>query len=695
MASTRTVLQALQRPITVLLFLCGVAIPLTLLWMTNSRESHPVDVEVANVLAHNNHERKPLDYSDSRDRSDVLRFEIQEMKQIKLSVQNELRQLEKERSDLYKNVETNKDSLARIKKQVTIAKSDLQQAKLKLAKAQRDENRGARGGFTPTVVNPAPIVLVNMPPREINDHVYAKLSPQISSFQSCSYEDCFDYSRCVLSKPFSIYVYNLQPNMNHFELKDSSLLDKISASLSDKHKITDDPISACVFLIIIGPLRTQISDLQQKLEALPYWGKDGTNHLVLDLSFGDYTQIDKRPSNRVIYAGIFSPWNNYDIILAPILKDGISHNYWKKLPRHLPAFRSTLLYFEGEVSGNTDSRYGVNGLWISANDFEAIKDAINTKSSDRVLVKTNCESYNTDDSSNIHAMRLGEWKLCGNLEHRTATLSQSTFSLILGSKTGVLGPATYSRLIEALQFGSIPVLLGVKALPFHSVIDWKRASVDIPSSRVGELHYILRSLQPNTILEYRRQGRFLWETYFSSTTSIVDTVFAILRYKAYYPPPSARDYTEAKPLLRFPSTFNHPASPVHQQNFSVYSTQFWNHPPGPFHMYPTTPFTSGPVSGSQYEGLSPDQVTRLPAHVIQAGGITGPLFQDYLLGNIPEEQFTVVILTYERNAVLMEAIQRLDDLDGLAKVVVVWNSPTPPTEDLNWPTIGAPVEVGL
>ncbi len=690
MVAVWTALRGLQRPLAGLLFLCGVAVPIVLLCVANNNESEPV--EVVNVLTRN-HERRPLDYSDSKDKSEVLKFHIQEMKQIKLSVQNELRELEKERSDLYKDIEMNRDSFALLRKQITVAKSNLQQTHSKLAKAQRENNPLAKRDFTPSVINPAPIVVINIPPRERESVITHKLSV---NHQHCSYEDCFDFSRCALSKPFSVYVYNLHsPFSSQFELLYSNVLDKVTASLMDKHSITDDPSKACVLLIIVGPLKIPVADLSATLETLPYWGKDGTNHLILDMSYGDMVQLEKTHTKRAIFASVFSPSNGYDIVLAPILKDS-NGNAWTRLPPHLPALRPTLLHFEGELSGNFDSKFGNNEAWVPIDELRTIEHAIQTKSTDKVLLTTKCgRQHSNDDSANSHIIQLGEWKLCGNSEYRTFNLSISTYSLILGSRAGVLSTATYTRLIEALQFGSIPVLLGVKSLPFQSVIDWRKATVSIPSPRVGELHYILREIQSDLILEYRRQGRFLWETYFSSTSSVIDTVLAIVRYKAYYPPPSAKDYTEAKPLLRVPGTAKQQLSPIHQQNFSVYTTRFWNHPPGPFYMYPQSPFTSGPVSGSQYQGLTPAQVTRLPAHVIQAGGVTGAFFQDYLLGNTPEEQFTVVMLTYERNVVLMEALKRLDELDGLAKVVVVWNSPSPPPQDLEWPTIGAPVEVSL
>lgn len=75
-----------------------------------------------------------------------------------------------------------------------------------------------------------------------------------------------------------------------------------------------------------------------------------------------------------------------------------------------------------------------------------------------------------------------------------------------------------------------------------------------------------------------------------------------------------------------------------------------------------------------------------------AGG-AGKEFSESLGGNYPREQFTIVILTYEREQVLINSLARLYSLPYLNKVLIVWNSPKPPAEDLKWPDIGVPINV--
>ena len=51
------------------------------------------------------------------------------------------------------------------------------------------------------------------------------------------------------------------------------------------------------------------------------------------------------------------------------------------------------------------------------------------------------------------------------------------------------------------------------------------------------------------------------------------------------------------------------------------------------------------------------------------------------------------MLTYERQTVLVSALARLKDLPHLNKVIVVWNSPNPPADDMIWPEIHVPIHV--
>ena len=75
----------------------------------------------------------------------------------------------------------------------------------------------------------------------------------------------------------------------------------------------------------------------------------------------------------------------------------------------------------------------------------------------------------------------------------------------------------------------------------------------------------------------------------------------------------------------------------------------------------------------------------------QGEGGWGEEFQKELGGNRRREQFTIVMLTYDRNEVLIESLKRLDQLPFLNKVLVIWNNPEYPSDDLEWPDIGVEI----
>ena len=52
-----------------------------------------------------------------------------------------------------------------------------------------------------------------------------------------------------------------------------------------------------------------------------------------------------------------------------------------------------------------------------------------------------------------------------------------------------------------------------------------------------------------------------------------------------------------------------------------------------------------------------------------------------------------MILTYEREQILIDSLNRLKGLPYLNKVIIVWNSFKPPKEDLKWPEIGVALHV--
>lgn len=159
-------------------------------------------------------------------------------------------------------------------------------------------------------------------------------------------------------------------------------------------------------------------------------------------------------------------------------------------------------------------------------------------------------------------------------------------------------------------------------------------------------------------------------------------------------------------------------SPAFKRNYTtllVQNHEIWNDWMDPFNLYPQLPFDTVLPSDAKFLGkIIILEIIIWELYIIfillfysfigsevgfrpigKGAGGAGKEFSESLGGNYPREQFTIVMLTYEREQVLINSLARLYGLPYLNKVLVVWNSPKPPVEDLKWPDIGVPIHVIL
>lgn len=305
--------------------------------------------------------------------------------------------------------------------------------------------------------------------------------------------------------------------------------------------------------------------------------------------------------------------------------------------------------------------------------------------SDMFLLQFECDPP-VEKRANIH---IGDWALCGTDRSRSAVLRESTFVLILApaDRDYATTALLQARLYEALRSGAIPVILGGDRiqLPYSEVLDWRRATLTLPKARVTELHFILRALSDADLLTFRRQGRVLWERYLSSVQASIDSLLATIRTRLHIPArpasptigPPAFNETYAPPRLDPPAVDTEPEetlgpleapypSPSYRRNFSVglvHGYELWNEWGEPFALYPQLPWDPPVTSEARFVGSAAG------FRPVGAGaGGSGREFSEALGGDRPREQFTIVILTYEREAVLAAALSRLRGLPYLNKV---------------------------
>ena len=477
-----------------------------------------------------------------------------------------------------------------------------------------------------------------------------------------------NYSRCPLSQPFKVFFYNAHfPNL--FSLQNPTLVGSLKALLVNYASWANSSDEACIFLAIVGPLTSSLSvqNLQEKLYSLPHWEGSGANHLLVDLEVT--STLDQINTSSAIIAnnGAVSKQcvGVLNLNIPPFVKSFTS------LPNVFDVPRRHLLYFETALKQ-------VDNALVAYKDSTLLAEL-------KFKVVVGCEG---DEDISEHERTLG---FCRSFEKRFHQCLDSTFYLVLGERyltEGTASATTYTYLLEALRCGAVPVVIGVDRLPFDHVINWHRAVIHLPTlPPPSVLSGILSSLQPQVIMDYRRQGHFLVNTYFIDQEHIVYTSIALLRSMYYHPPPPSHDFEARTIKLKIVKT-TIPPSPQFISNFSsLQSSWMWNSPPGPFYMYPVTPYTPP---------YDPDMFRMPTSNKVQSGStghIQGNDFRAQLRGNYPSEGFTVVALTYHRTKHLPSFLSNFKDCPFLSKVIVVWNNDDDPPEGMTWPDIGVPIEV--
>lgn len=659
-----------------------------------------------------------------------LKQRIAEMLKIKSTVALELRELEAKRQKLQADISSYNAKIDELKQELLRQQTELNRLKISVEQAQVAQREAVLRN-TPELALPSAIFPNALPK--------IKKPPAFNEFGRCKMSSCFDHSRCSITSSFPIFLYDPDVtvvNNQGFEI-DGFLKTTIKQTFGYNAHITKEAKIACIFLVLVGEALPELETLRNNryantidikaspqneilnmtaLQRLKYWGGDGRNHVLLnlarrDLSTGSRNVFANLNTGRAML--VQSTFNEmqyrhgFDVIVPPILGSP-GGDVWQECPPMIPARRKYLLSFQGELSA-VNRTLPSDDQQIDDFIIEHLKEISNGIHSDKFYLQFEC--IPATEQMNVAANK--DWYLCGTDNSRKTILRESTFALILVPESFVISSTLLqARIYESLRAGAIPVILGGDQieLPFSDMIEWRRAVMFLPKARVTELHFLLRSVPDSDLLLMRRQGRMIWERYLSSVQATIDTIVANIRDRLGIPPkpiPSVKAVSVFNssfvPLKSDPAVMEMEAeeslgpieppypSPQFRRNYTIFLTQSreaWNDWGDPFYLYPHHPFDPVLPSDAKFIG------SNLGFRPIGKGvGGTGKEFGESLGGNHPREQFTIVILTYEREQVLMDSLSRLYGLPYLHKVIVVWNSPKPPLEDLRWPEIGVQVEV--
>lgn len=612
------------------------------------------------------------------DRLTDLRKRLQEMLRIKKSVNQELRVVESELRERQVEVQSRLVEIDQLKLDLRQVQDAVQKYQVSLDQLKLTHEEASRQN-QPYLSRPLRLVANEL----INYKSTLQVKPKL-----CSMNSCFDYSRCSITSGFPVYFYepksflsttqqhtdniSLQQHTDNISLQ-SNILSQVKSFIRNNVYKTSNALNACIHVVIISASATsQNTTIGRYLRGLEYWSQ-GLNHVVINLSPIPLhsLSVDK----AILVQSSFdknSFRKRFDMIIS------VPETNIVQSSQHCPARRQFLACFRGNLS-----------------HFPQVKNVMNRLKS--------VDDFLFDLDSNETSCREGE-------------LEKSTFSLILASQGS---PIDSFR--NSLAFGSIPIILGGHEMdfPFDESVDWSLVSILIPMQRVSEVHVIMKSLSDPDVTEMRRMGKVFLERFLWNVETVMSTCLALLRQKRLQIPaapvidsPTIPLYSNSSPIKYLEGTeFNMMSpesaeaaenlgpveppfpSPAFGRNISLTlsrSYSLWNDPRfDPFTLFPHTPFD--PLLPSEAKFLGSSFGFR---PIGRGSGGSGKEFSLSLGGNVPREQFTILLLTYERESVLLDSLIRLKGLPYLNKIIVIWNHPHKrPSDEMAWPKLDAPIHV--
>lgn len=284
--------------------------------------------------------------------------------------------------------------------------------------------------------------------------------------------------------------------------------------------LTANPAEACVYILLIGEALAMLqSGIVQKrravdvskLQALPYWGGDGRNHILLNLARRDlsveagniFSDLDTGRAILVQSSFHRSQFREgFDLIVPPILGPP-GGDIWQDCAPMVPARRKYLLSFQGEMRSTRvtatphqidDAEIDLERLAVDENNLDNfiiqhLKEMTTGTSLDKFFLQFECVPA-SEDRRIVQAL---DWSLCGTDSSRKSILKESTFALILAPSNATFITTSFmqARLYEALRAGAIPVVLGGDQilLCYDEVIAWRRAAIFLPKASLFDQKY--------------------------------------------------------------------------------------------------------------------------------------------------------------------------------------------------------------
>uniref|UniRef100_A0A0N5C8L3 Exostosin domain-containing protein n=1 Tax=Strongyloides papillosus TaxID=174720 RepID=A0A0N5C8L3_STREA len=358
---------------------------------------------------------------------------------------------------------------------------------------------------------------------DFNINIYYQPRKLYTKFESCTFETCFDLSKCK-SKNLKLYVY---PN-NEQSQEPSLIYSKFLSILRKLPYTTTNASEACLFILSIDTIdRDRISenyvkDIDAQILNLPkdIWN-DGRNHLIFNFYHGTYPDYSDHNlgfnySKAMIARSSFSASKlryNFDMSFPLFHPDHTFTKYEamneKLKMKRIEAEDKYFVSFKGK-------RY-VYGIGSETRD-----SLHHLHNGHNIIMATTCKHNN-------------DWKKFedSRCEKDNEMYDQYDYNDLLRNSTFCLTPrgrrlASF-RFLEALKAGCIPVILSDDwVLPFSEIINWDNGVVYTPENMTFLLINQLGKLTYSKVEEMKNFGQQVYWKYLSNYESIIETSINIV-----------------------------------------------------------------------------------------------------------------------------------------------------------------------
>ena len=451
-------------------------------------------------------------------------LELKDLRRIKSSYLNELKQAELKRNSLLKTlnqlqfqVETHRLELEKLKQQNQLIKYKILNNMFKLNDHEYKLSQS---------LSSLQILKTNYEFKSEKMEIY---QTRADSLSFCELDDCFEFSRCKINQKLSLYLFK-DPEVG-FILENLDL-----KQLNYSVDLVDEPSGSCLVGVVLLA-RTNTAYYERLIQFLLNIKRNEHNFMLINPLDGEFKQkvefkhflmsfeklknLAQTESAKFefefIGRSLFASFSSASVTNSLNIHFSISLNV-EYLSQQLAQHNNVLLRYDYK-----DRKYllSYHQAHEASQRVGYLKRSLEAYSS--VLFETSCQGNSSS--------------LCYDLHKRTSVLLESTFTLLISSENepGWSAELTY-RLVEALKCSTIPVVIDSSLkLPLSELIAWDEIIIRVPYAHVNYLLPILSGIEQADLSNRRIKARNVYNSYFSTLTNQFRTLMASIQHRIGLP----------------------------------------------------------------------------------------------------------------------------------------------------------------